>query len=357
MDEAPHQENAQTTVDECQLCLDLLVNDRVKFLPGDDGRDPLQDASKRELCHLSVHGKFSTLFLQCDLEEVTKAEGMCAFCKHLRPHAWETVDHLFEVTLDSLPNIQSRQSACGLCSFIAKTSARMWEKSANLRIILRNGLPQGGVDGPYNFLSLCLQNGEDIHSNICWFQLYHTDGRNDTCVEAEPIVPELKEWADIRTKLDASLSPNPPLPRSSEFRVIDVDNKNVIIAPKDCEYVALSYVWGTSSGSKVYESSLANIDELVRPGGLQPSLIPATIRDAMLACSGLGKQYLWIDRFCILQDENNNPSKKQLEAIDQIYSQAFATLVAIEGDCADHGLFGVSRLKREPIYHGKIPFA
>ncbi|KAL1629161.1 hypothetical protein SLS56_005604 [Neofusicoccum ribis] len=165
----------------------------------------------------------------------------------------------------------------------------------------------------------------------------------------------LIDWEDIRTKLDSIQPLEPWLSHPSGFRVIDVEQNNVVLAPPPCEYVTLSYVWGAEALDKPFYASLSNICSLEKPQGLLSGHIPATVQDAMKACAGLGKGYLWVDRFCILQDEDDNPSKKdQINAMGDIYRHAFATLVALEGDGADHGLFGVSNLKRELLCHFHI---
>ncbi|KAK7920134.1 hypothetical protein PG985_008156 [Apiospora marii] len=55
----------------------------------------------------------------------------------------------------------------------------------------------------------------------------------------------------------------------------------------------------------------------------------------------LGYDYLWVDQFCINQD---NPAKKheQIRSMGRIYGEAELTLVAACGDDANHGLPGVA---------------
>lgn len=359
MRDAYHATDAETiTVDECQFCHHLQTDGGIKFIPGPDGKDPVQYASTKKLLYISFHDKRHYRDVSSDLSATgMSTEGLCAFCMHLQARVWNIIDDFFEVTLDPLSDIESRQSKCGLCSFFTKTVARTKQLGENSRIIIKKTQPQSKRRNESKSFSLWLGDDEQMRKNICWFELEEEAVAHET-FEAEPIVPELIDWTEIRAKLEAHPSPACQLPHPSGFRVIDVELYNVVPAPEGCDHVALSYVWGKSPVNGAFQSLLANIHKLEKPGALQASQIPATIHDAMQACSRLGKRYLWVHRFCTLQDEDNNPTKAiQISAMGHIYRQAYAKLVAVDGDGAEHGLFGISRLEREPVYIGKIPYA
>lgn len=68
----------------------------------------------------------------------------------------------------------------------------------------------------------------------------------------------------------------------ANFRVIDVQRRRIIPAEPDCRFVALSYVWGTSSDTeKVLHAEKSNFSTLGEDEGLPVSRIPSTIEDAM----------------------------------------------------------------------------
>lgn len=67
------------------------------------------------------------------------------------------------------------------------------------------------------------------------------------------------------------------------LKVIDVTTRTVIQAPDKCEYIALSYVWGTGAYGSSYR------DDLEHP--------PQIIEDAMFVTSSLGYRYLWVDKY------------------------------------------------------------
>ncbi|KAK8220914.1 heterokaryon incompatibility protein-domain-containing protein [Phyllosticta capitalensis] len=131
-----------------------------------------------------------------------------------------------------------------------------------------------------------------------------------------------------------------PVPRG--FRLIDVEKKTLIQARsvEPFEYACLSYVWGTTTA---FQATSRNISRLEKRGSLSSSKVPATIQDAMIACHHLGIRYLWVDRLCIQQDDNNPNREKQaqLNQMDRIYNHALVTLAVVDGD-ASFGFYGVS---------------
>lgn len=62
-------------------------------------------------------------------------------------------------------------------------------------------------------------------------------------------------------------------------RMVDVSTRRVVNCPDQCDYLALSYVWGG-----------------VHPqdGALEAGTLPQTIEDAITLTRGLGKRYLWV---------------------------------------------------------------
>ena len=108
-------------------------------------------------------------------------------------------------------------------------------------------------------------------------------------------------------------------------------------------YFALSYVWGqvapTESASQFQD-------------GVLPSSLPKTIEDAITVTKSLGYKYLWVDKYCINQ---NDATEKmgQIRQMDLVYLNAELTIVAGAGDNSDTGLHGVSSLQRirQPQVH------
>ncbi|KAL7906751.1 heterokaryon incompatibility protein domain-containing protein [Trichoderma velutinum] len=115
------------------------------------------------------------------------------------------------------------------------------------------------------------------------------------------------------------------------------DNINVIdcrsekIAPwngKD-RYLPLSYVWGPPSQLK----------DDTRP-------FPKLISDASIFTLSIGINYLWVDKYCIDQQDPADVAR-QVAQMDDIYENAAATIIAASGSSSSEGLPGVSTVPRE----------
>jgi hypothetical protein len=119
------------------------------------------------------------------------------------------------------------------------------------------------------------------------------------------------------------------------FNVIDCTTRKIISAPEGCEFVALSYVWGSSK-----EATISDKYQL-------PADAPAVVEDAVLCARYIGLQYLWIDRYCI-DEADHNTKQSMIQHMDQIYSDASVTIVNAAGDDSSCGLPGVSDVPRHP---------
>ncbi|KAF2685129.1 HET-domain-containing protein [Lentithecium fluviatile CBS 122367] len=118
--------------------------------------------------------------------------------------------------------------------------------------------------------------------------------------------------------------------------LIDVWNNCLVTETTSVKYFALSYVWGAVD---MLPTLLSNVRSRRQAGGL-PQNFPKTIADTIEVVRLLGERYVWIDALCIVQDDTEKKSI-ELSRMDVIYLQAFATIVALEGDNANVGLSGV----------------
>jgi hypothetical protein len=120
------------------------------------------------------------------------------------------------------------------------------------------------------------------------------------------------------------------------FRMIDCLTLEVVPTPRGCEYVALSYVWGKPKQQE-------------DPAGNQLSVAPAVVSDAIKVTTSLGFRYLWVDRYCIDQ-ENKEEKHAQFRKMDVIYGGAQITIIAATGQDSTDGLPGVgSRPRSRPL--------
>lgn len=126
--------------------------------------------------------------------------------------------------------------------------------------------------------------------------------------------------------------------RPSNLRMIDCKTLEIVTAPPNCNYFALSYVWGKPSASNPSPASAQ--DPAPSTSDLLRAAAPV-VRDAIKIVQSLGWRYLWVDKYCIPQAD---PALKgeQIGKMDLIYEGAYCTLVAAAGSSDQVGLPGVS---------------
>ncbi|PNP59166.1 hypothetical protein THARTR1_01414 [Trichoderma harzianum] len=133
------------------------------------------------------------------------------------------------------------------------------------------------------------------------------------------------------------------LPLPQKFRLVDTIDDCIILAPPDCRYIALSYVWGQSAILKLNGD---NAEKFVRPGSLTRHMadLPKTIQDAIHVVRSMGERYLWVDSLCIIPESPQR--EEQIANMDSIYGAAVLTIVAACGSDANAGLRGVRKGSR-----------
>ncbi|KAF5873132.1 putative tol protein [Botrytis fragariae] len=72
--------------------------------------------------------------------------------------------------------------------------------------------------------------------------------------------------------------------------------------------------------------------------------VPAVIKDAIEVSLKLGLRFIWVDRYCIRQDD---PEKHRLIlSMDEVYAKTCITIIAAAGKTAADGLPGISNIPR-----------
>jgi hypothetical protein len=126
-------------------------------------------------------------------------------------------------------------------------------------------------------------------------------------------------------------------------KVIDCNTLEIVKAPQRCQYLALSYVWGSTQ-----EHGPGPIKRHGDPTALvMPDEMALVVTDSMEVTRRLGYQYLWIDKYCIDQDDPKEKAS-QISCMDQIYECSIAVLVAAGGKDSAFGLPGVTTRSRIP---------
>ncbi|EUC31451.1 hypothetical protein COCCADRAFT_101251, partial [Bipolaris zeicola 26-R-13] len=170
----------------------------------------------------------------------------------------------------------------------------------------------------------------------------------------------IKKWIDRcdrdhTGKCHTITNPIGRMPEATGLLFIDVEKFCLVKQPKGAymdRYVALSYVWGTTKDP--FQTLKANFDVLSKTNAFRSSendcRIPNTIKDSILLVRTLGIRYLWVDRFCIVQDDDI-AKPHQLNSMAAIYSNAYFTIAATEGPDSDYGLRGLGkqRLRKSPF--------
>jgi hypothetical protein len=113
------------------------------------------------------------------------------------------------------------------------------------------------------------------------------------------------------------------------LRLIDAERHCIVKGSLSWRYAALSYTWGSR---EQYCLNQRNTSIVENEGYLDTikGLLGPTVTDAIKICSSLKIQYLWIDSLCIVQDDAE-AKQSQIDSMDQIYSNAYVTLVAAAG--------------------------
>lgn len=102
-----------------------------------------------------------------------------------------------------------------------------------------------------------------------------------------------------------NLSRTPDIPG---LRVIDTESRKVVEAPPQCQYLALSYVWGKVKHSEDLNNA------------------PPVIADTFNLCARLGFKYIWIDQYASIfpaafSSCSTTPKQKKLTKVPVCASQ------------------------------------
>ncbi|KAI8718108.1 HET domain-containing protein [Fusarium sp. LHS14.1] len=161
-----------------------------------------------------------------------------------------------------------------------------------------------------------------------------------------------KGWI-ARCREEHSGQCNPPtLAPVPHFRLINCATRRIVQHSDQVPlYAALSYVWGSPSAAGSGGKSNLKLDDSDLSGdGIDiGESVEAVVENAIRVALELGYGFLWVDRYCILQEGDGNVKGKQLQSMHLVYANAEVTLVATAGQASSSGLPGVSsRFPRVP---------
>ncbi|KAN0092491.1 HET domain containing protein [Hyaloscypha variabilis] len=121
-----------------------------------------------------------------------------------------------------------------------------------------------------------------------------------------------------------------------DLYLLDLHDRRLVLSTIDtAPYVCLSYVWGKMEN--ILDCRKSRLEPLMKEGALDnPDIFnpPLTVRSTMEFVKSMGERYLWVDRYCIVQDDHDY-KEAQLKRMCQIYASARYTIIAADGTAAD----------------------
>ncbi|KAK0620763.1 heterokaryon incompatibility protein-domain-containing protein [Immersiella caudata] len=261
-------------------------------------------------------------------------QSRCPFCKLVRRffHEWQRVDatgraeqyrERLDISLQWFGKRSKHLDATGrgyfgfelanagqqIC-FAARTMPH--RATSSPRFLRRSASPEFDVGMLTSWLTTCSTE----HSTSCNIS---ASGRPAAFTQAFPGLPAL--------------------------RFIDVQHNCLAETREICQYVALSYVWGTTVKLRLTKAILPT---LLQGGQLENVFkqLPRTVRDAIILVRKLGLRYLWVDALCLVQDDKEDVAAG-IAVMDQLYERSWFTIIAACGHDADAGLPGVRETSRK----------
>jgi len=119
-------------------------------------------------------------------------------------------------------------------------------------------------------------------------------------------------------------------------------------------YIALSYVWGAAA---TLQTTTKNIGELLEyrilADAIDQSKLPQTVVHAIHLVGVFRMRYLWVDSLCIVQDDDIR-KHHQIQNMASIYANAWLTIIAAEGQDANHGIHGIRHISKQRSFDQHI---
>ncbi|KAE9976708.1 hypothetical protein EG327_007971 [Venturia inaequalis] len=221
---------------------------------------------------------------------------------------------------------------CPCCTFLARSV----DDSSGYQLEIQgwDGALQAEVAGSFGPPGQIDSNGL-IYSTLPFPEGTANGWRNPMARRIEPDTIDfgvLRGWiAECDQNHLVQCQPPPIIP----LRLINCKTRQIESPHSYKPYCALSYVWG---GTGLEDDSDCNFLTL-------PFDMPSTIEDAITSTLNLHVEYLWVDRYCISQQDFSE-KMQEIGRMDKIYQGAHVVLIDAKGSDANHGLAGVSAARQ-----------
>lgn len=270
------------------------------------------------------------------------------------------------ILLDEDVDRFAQASDCPLCQLLASTLCSTEYEWSDPGVQQESSMRPYSLQA-FSFLRNCLWASEDVEdAQDChillaprgdmWtnrsYSQFNTEGEDGyvACLpkkrEAGLFVPQIisKTFDHSKAKLWVQNCRNNHGNSCNEYceamyglKAIDCETLRVVQIETGTLWVALSYVWG-------HDISKVSSDD-PHPGTLLRG-ISKTVQDAIKVTKSLGYRFLWVDRYCI--DQQDETDKRNLiSKMDMIYRGADLTIVAAAGQDEHFGLPGVGTTGRK----------
>lgn len=108
--------------------------------------------------------------------------------------------------------------------------------------------------------------------------------------------------------------------------------------PAGTQYMVLSHCWGGEVPLQLKQNNVAQFQIAIT------AALPKTFSDAIDVARSLGKQYIWIDSLCIVQDSTED-WQREARLMERIYENAWCSAAATMARNSSEGLFSA----RDPV--------
>jgi hypothetical protein len=214
-------------------------------------------------------------------------DGLCERCFHI---PWEAIikpkidaHRDYSIRLDHHLNADS----CRVCRLFSRIYSDI------PGVLPENLIPYDSKPPLYRFQHRLLRDQwimDDERYGVRWLLTDRNPQDEEVLAEHRRVQPactnfdRVKSWIRICEKEHGEVCKPTLTAFIQHLRVIDVVEGKVVLAPANCKFVALSYVWG--SGSIAQDNGVESLHT-----------VPKTIEDAKNVTMRLGYRYLWVDRY------------------------------------------------------------